>query len=391
MAFAVPDIAGFGAACLLLVLAVAIGLIASLLANTLGHAPLIGSWVNSTLVGWLTDARNGVLKAADATWHFATGMVNWLIDITTKPLLYTAEFAIRVWDDVQTLKNVLIPEALNSAANYAASARAAAESYAEGIVSTADRDLTAAIGSAAQVTELLFHDAETYAAGLVTTAEHDIAATIAAVQHAESGALTAAEQLLTAGISATAATAYRDLAGLAVSANADIARLAADITAEGQAVAAGAAAALAAVQGGIYTDLETWGDRAVSVAWPDAAGDIASLRRTLGADFPWLSDLAGVLAGLGTAGLAGALIRSMATSQALVRLADDCIVPNCRNLSGLGNDLANLAGMFTDGLIIAWLASAVIDPGSWAVEADLILTPISSEATAAARSLLGVA
>jgi hypothetical protein len=391
MAFAVPDLAGFAAACLLLVLAVAIGLLAALLANTLGKAPVIGGWVSRDLVGWLTDARNGVLKAADATWHFATGMVNWLIDITTKPLVYLGDFAIRIWSDVQTLKNVTIPDFLNSAANYAAAARQGAEVFAAAAVATASHDLSAAVTHAEAEAVMLSHDAEAYAAGLVSAAERDLSAAISQVSHAESSALTAAELALSAGISATAATAYRDLAGLAGSANADIARLAGDITAEGQAVAAGAQAALAAVQGGIYTDLETWGDRAVSVAWPDAAGDIASLRRTLGADFPWLNDLAGALAGAGAAGLAGALIRSMAGTQAIVRLADDCIVPNCRNLSGLGSDLSELASAAATAAMLAWVVFLVTDPDGWAQDTFRLGGPVVADVTNAAARLFGAA
>jgi hypothetical protein len=391
MAFAVPDLAGFAAAALLLVLAVAIGLLASLLANTLGNAPVIGGWVSRDLVGWLTDARNGVLKAADATWHFATGMVNWLTDITTKPLIYLGDFAIRVWNDVQTLKDVTIPDALNSAANYAASARQAAEVYAAAAVSAVSHDLAADLATAEARAAQLTAGAETYAAGLVSAAERDLSAAIAAVSHAESAGLSAAELALTAGISSTAATAYRDLAGLAGSTDADIARLAADITAEGQAVAAGAQAALAAVQGGIYTDLETWGDRAVSQAWPDALQDIQSLRNTLGEDFPWLADLAGALAGAGAAGLLGALIRSIAGTQAIVRLADDCIVPNCRNLSGLGNDLAELAGLAATAAMLAWGVFLVTDPAGWAQDTYDLGGPVVTDITNGAARLFGAA
>jgi len=119
MQFALPDLAGFVAAGFLLLLACAIGLLAALLANTLGKAPIIGPWVNRDLVPWCRDGQRKVLAGASATWHFATGMINWAWDILTKPLIYLYHYASASWQWLQTLFTQTIPDAENRVVNYA--------------------------------------------------------------------------------------------------------------------------------------------------------------------------------------------------------------------------------------------------------------------------------
>jgi hypothetical protein len=108
--------------------------------------------------------------------------------------------------------------------------------------------------------------------------------------------------------------------------------------------------------------------------------DLQALRDVLGADFPWLNDLAGLMAGAGTAGLLGALIRSMATSQAVTKLATDCIVPNCRNLSGLGSLLSELSGLLEGDIIFALLAAAVTDPAGAARDIEAAIYQPAADA-----------
>ena len=139
----------------------------------------------------------------------------------------------------------------------------------------------------------------------------------------------------------------------------------------------------------IYTDIDTWGKTAVHDAWPDSGQDIAALRKTLGGDFPWLNDLAGALGGLGAAGLLGALIRSMATSQAVVRLADECVVPNCRNLSQFGRDLQGLIGEAPQAAMLAWMTFLVADPSGWAKDTADIGGPVARGVTDATARLFG--
>ena len=389
MEFLLPDLAGVVAAGVLLLLALAIVLLADLLANTLGHAPVIGGWVSRDLAGWLRDGANAVLKAAKASWHFAAGLFNWTQDILTKPLIYALNWAIAVYRWLNVLFTQTIPDAENRVTAYAAGLVTRAERDAGQLFDTAERDTARLVTAAEHDAAALFRDAETYAAGLVTAAERSLSDAITAAERAAATGISSAEKALSAGISAVASGAGADLASLSAQVNTVAGELARDITAEVQAAEATAAASLSAVQNGIYTDLETWGDQAVSHVWPDAAQDIGALRQTLGQDFPWLNDLLGALGGLGTAGLAGALIRGIAGAEAVTNLAEQCIVPNCRNLSQFGQDLQDLIAAGSLAALVAFLATAVSDPGGWAADMQQVAYPLGQRWAAAANGMFG--
>jgi len=111
----------------------------------------------------------------------------------------------------------------------------------------------------------------------------------------------------------------------------------------------------------------------------------------LGADFPWLKDLEQVLAGAGAAGLAGALIRSLAGTQAITKLAEECIVPNCLNLSGFGSELHNLLGVAGDAALLAFLVTAVADPAGWAADMAATALPVGQAIVGEGTRLLRAA
>ena len=389
MQFALPDLAGFVAAGFLLLLACAIGLLAALIANTLGKAPVIGGWVSRDLVGWMKDAQRGVLAGASATWHFATGMINWAWDILTKPLIYLYNHAVAVWGWIHTLFTQTIPDAENRVLNYALTKFDAAEVDAAHLFSVAERYTVTEVDAAEKLAANLFAEAENYAARIVAAAESALLADIRAVQQAAAADLTAAERALTSTIGSVATAADKDLASLAAQTNTDVGRLAGDIVSEVTKAESIAAANLAAVQAGIYTDLEQWGDQAVSHVWPDADQDIAALKQTLGADFPWLNDLLGALGGLGSVGIAGALIRAIAGAEAVTNLAEQCIIPNCRNLSQFGADLQDLLSAASEAALLAWLVFLVADPQGWANDMATVAAPVAATVTAGIARLLG--
>ena len=389
MQFALPDLAGFVAAGVLLLIACGLILLAALLAGTLGKAPVIGGWVSRDLAGWLRDAGNAVLSASKATWHFATGLFNWAQDILTKPLIYLFKWALSAYQWLHVLFTQTIPDAENRALNYAAGLVDTAEADASHLFAVAERDTASLVDTAELRAAALFHDAETYAARLTSDAEKSLAAAIQAAEAAALSAVAAAERTLTGSIAAAVTGADNDLRSLSGQVNTVAGELARDIVTEVQGAEATAAAALAAVQSGIYTDLEQWGDQAVTHVWPDAAGDIGALKGVLGNDFPWLQDLLGALGGLGTAGLAGALIRAIAGTEAITRLATDCVVPNCRNLSQFGTDLQDLIGVAALAALVAWLAAGVADPASWAQDMQTVAYPLGARWAAAANGMFG--
>lgn len=384
-----PEIGALVACAALLLIAAALWVTQQLLVNSLGKAPLIGSWITSTLGGWLNDARNAVLNANTQSWGAAKQLFRWAEAFARNPIGMTLALASKVWDNLARLYSVTLPSLENRAALWATSLFSRAEaainsayiqslSYASGLFTRAETTAQGWVNSALVYSAGLFARAEANTLSLVGRAEADAA-----------NLVTQASTALQAQITNAEALAAREVSGLAASTQAAVNQLASDMTSGLQTAEALAYSQVQALQRGIVTDLETIGDGAISIAWPDAVPDIQALRGVLGADFPWLNDLLGLMAGAGTAGLLGALIRSMATSQALTRLATDCIVPNCRNLSGLGSLLNDLEGLLAGDLLFTLLAAAVADPAGAARDIQAALYQPSADALGLFTQLLG--
>lgn len=385
-----PDLGLVVVAGFLLLIGMALWLIEKFVANSFGRLPVIGGWIRSNVDNALNDARDWVFQQAGSAWDGAVRLFEWAGNY-----LWTIYQNVVLWARaaVTTISHTLtvtIPALENSLIARIIDQGAAAEAYARTLFGQASKDIAAAEAAAIRQAETWYHDATAYTDQAVTAAEKALAADITAAERTAAAGLSAAEQSLTAAVSGVASSATADLNALASGTNADIARLARDISQSVGAAESIAASNLSAVQAGIYTDLQSWGDQAVTNVWPDAADDIATLRKVIGSDFPWLNDLLGALGGLGAAGLAGALVRSMAGTEAITRLAADCIVPNCRNLSGLGNDLAQLLGDASLAAMLAWLIFAVTDPAGWAQETyDVAGAPLAAVASAASHLIGG--
>lgn len=390
MPVALAGLADVAYALMLLLLAAALTALIYVLVNSLGKAPVVGSWISHTLAGWLTDARNALLKSARSSWHGLVNLFNWGNHLLATILVHGYQFYDEASAAVSRIAFVRLPEIAGHAYSQAlalydtaradiTSAYQQATHYAAGLVSAAEAWAQARINQLALEATSLF-----------TRAEHDA---LTWVSQAESGAanlVTESSTALRADIASAEAIAAHEVSALQASVQAAVNQLAADITSGLQTAEALASSQVTALQRGIVTDLETIGDSAISIAWPDAVPDLQALRGILGADFPWLNDLLGLMAGAGTAGLLGALIRSMATSQALTKLATDCIVPNCRNLGGLGSDLQQLLGLLSDAALAAWIAELVHSPGAWAQDMQATAAPAGDSVITSARTLLGI-
>lgn len=102
-------------------------------------------------------------------------------------------------------------------------------------------------------------------------------------------------------------------------------------------------------------------DSAIAVADKDFADAIADLK-AIGRAVP--TDAAGAIAGTAL-GIA-----------ALVKLAEDCVMPNCRNLSKYGRDIQSLFGVVEGAMLIGLLAECAHDPAGVADEARSVLSPV---------------
>lgn len=385
-----PELGALAAVGALLIIAGALWVLQGLIRNSLGRLPLVGGWINSNIDAALNDARNAVLSASGATWGVAVQLFRWMQAWFRNPISETIRTFAEVYSFGRRLYDVTLPalevRVLATASGLASSAIA----HADGLYNAAVSYVTASIASALAQAASWVTAAENYATRLFDTAALDITSGIARAESDAASALNAATSALGANITAAEQLAAREVTALEASTQTAVNQLASNLAAGLATAEALAASNLAALQHGIITDLEQTGDAAIGLAWPGAAGDIQALRGALGADFPWLNDLTGLLAGAGTAGLLGALIRSLAASQAVTRLATDCIVPNCRNLSGLGQFLQSLFADATDVALFAWLAEAVADPQRWAADTDALLGSIATDTASAARTLLGV-
>lgn len=378
MEFALPDLAGFAAAALLLILACALAILGMLIAQTFGRLPVVGTWVTANIVAALTDASNAVMTASKATWNFMVQILKWSGEILTKIETYQVQYAVNAWKWIEHLGGVTIPAAELRALQFASQLVTAANAETRTLFGDAERFTASTVTAAESRASLLFTTAETYAARLVTQTETALVADIRQVELSAASSLSAAEHVLVSGINGVAAAAGVDLRSLAAETATITGRLANDIIQEAESVAAVAAVNLAAVRAGLYTDLDTWGTQAVADAWPDAVHDLEALRQTLGADFPWLNELLPALAGAGALGLLGALTRSMAAANVITNLADDCIIPTCRNLSQLGNVLSELGSLAGDAALVAWLIFCVTDPNAAAQDMfDVAFEPLS--------------
>jgi hypothetical protein len=364
---ALPDLGAVAAVAILLIIAAGLWVLQKLLGDFFGRIPIAGPWISRNIGGGLNDARNAVLHAAGATWGFAKQLFNWMSDLYTRTVGSLVNFAAEVGLTFGHLATVTLPGIESRVQGVVLGWIDAAVVRVDSAWNAAVAQVRGDVTAVRLVAQAWYHDALSYARGLVS----------------------AAETGLTAQVRAAETAAAADVAQLAGQTQAAVSQLGRDITAGVASAESLAFAQVQALQRGIYTDLDTWGTQAVEQAWPSAIPDIQALRGVLGADFPWLNDLLGALGGLGVAGLAGALIRSMASAQAVTRLATDCVVPNCRNLSPLGQMLSLLAGTLGADLLFLLLAEMVADPAAAAADMEASLGGIVADGITLTQTLLG--
>lgn len=390
VALALPDLGLVLAAVFLLLIAAALWVLANLLQQSLGRVPVIGSWIVLNIVAVLNDARLAVIRAAAAAFDAAVDILNWLQSWLWRMFIGLVLWVAQAATTINHIATVQVPalesrvEAtvlgwVDSAVAAASAALAASISAVSRAVTVAEQDIAAVRAAALAYAYQLYVQAVTAAAAAVSQAEQAIATDIVALDTTLSAELSN----LAGTVAADLATAEHYAASLFATAEQDIA--AGVATAEQLAFSQ-----VQALQGVVYTDLETWGTQAIADAWPDAQGDINALRGTLGADFPWLNDLLGALGGLGAAGLLGALIRALAGAHAITRLANDCIVPTCRNLSGLGQDLSQLESAAMDAALIGYLVAAITAPVATAADTYAVTGALIADTVHGLEQLLGV-
>lgn len=131
------------------------------------------------------------------------------------------------------------------------------------------------------------------------------------------------------------------------------------------------------------------GVRELAAAWPGVIDDVDALVGVVSTDLP---DIAAALRSIPRAvptDLTGALAAAGALAIPAIRYMRECGVPNCRNLSKYGRDLAELSNLFGAGALIALLAELVTDPEGAARDTVGVLGTVLGDAVGAARDLVG--
>lgn len=146
---------------------------------------------------------------------------------------------------------------------------------------------------------------------------------------------------------------------------------------------AAATAAVAGLTGALITDLDQ--------LWPVAVGAIDDVIDVAdGAFADVLSDLRGISRAVPTS-LPGAIAGTLGIALPLIKLARDCTIPNCRNLSQVGRDLQSLFGLVETGGFLALVAAAARDPERTADALEGTLGPVLRAAADQAEHMIGAA
>lgn len=384
-----PALADIAIAGICLICLVAIAFLLEAIANALGGTPVIGGWISTELRGLAGAVQRAGTRIWDGGMHglekMWDTMYHWGHDFLSGIVGYIQTEAAslhRLWVSYIPQLHAALDRDINSV-------QAKAESYALSHINSLAATVNKDIATVTSLADSLFNQAVARIDTVRDTLDSAIAAGIATAETEASIALSAATARLLADVAQAEQLARSEVASLDASVQAALGNLTHAINAGLATAESLATAGIAAARAGIYTDLESWGDQAVSQVWPDAEGDINALRQTLGGDFPWLNDLLGALGGLGTVGLLGALTRAIAGTEAITKLANDCIVPNCRNLSQFGADLKDLLGLASTASLLAWCTFMVTDPNGWAQETYTAANDVVTATIDATQSLLG--
>lgn len=144
-------------------------------------------------------------------------------------------------------------------------------------------------------------------------------------------------------------------------------------------------AATAAV-GTLVTDVD-------NILAPVATGlidDVGSLVGVLATDFPDVGQLVRSIDLTKVGELSGALVGTMTMVRALTRLAEDCTVPNCRNLSQYGRELKSLLNMVEDAAFLAFIVALIEDPQGAATFVIDTFGPVVDGTTTLVREMAGI-
>lgn len=354
------------------------------------HIPGLGN-----IRGWITD------HIADAFHDVAGYLDKWIVPMVQfigSPFVVlaalineTGALAHSLYDYTSRVITVTIPRAVAVLRTEAAALEARVKGYALTLQHAALAYALAQARAVETEARTWALDARADAVRLFDTAEADTIARVAAADAAAvrlfGDAKAFADQLYRDGAAFTRAeVAAAESAAAALFRQAETDVLLGIKRAEAYADAAAIAAAstaIAGLTGVLVTDLDQlWPavDTAIGDVIDVAAGgftDVVSDLQNLARDVP--------------GSLPAAIAASLAVAVPLLRLAKDCTIPNCRNLSQVGRDLQELFGAVETGALLALVGEAARNPEGTADVLTGTLGPVLRAAGDQAEHMVGAA
>lgn len=366
-------------------------LIAKLVANLLPDIkiPLIGS-----LRGLVNSAMNGVIGSAKEMWEITADGAYWLIVAPVVFVYHLISGGIDLVENVAwkiaTIIRVTIPGVLSVAMKFA-------QSVEDFCVAQIVAALSAALGAVAT--------AQAWLTTYINEIHAGLSADIIALQNYAVNALAALESKLSAAINTALGEAYAFTTKVESAVENDIAALAGVVASDvlkveqlavseiGTALSAAEAYALAEAAkaaAGAVAGLEQLTETTVAAIWQGIITDVDNVVAVADQDFQdVVTDLRAVARAVPT-DIAGAIAATLAISVPLLKLAKDCTMPNCRNLSGFGQFLADLFTDATDVAFVAMLAELVHNPKQGAQDVINELGGLANDTIGLAKELVGV-
>lgn len=353
------------------------------------HIPLVGNLRSIVTAG----INTGLTWVEDAMDDTIAPLSKFMTAVIARPeAIYNsiAALAGRARGVMAWIVETYIPREVSALNRSIASAKAAAESYAASKVSTVTKTLSADYAALHHYSYLVYGYAITAVNAAKAAAEAYTRAEIAALTKTVAADLAAAEAYTKTAIAALSTTVTKDVTALNATVTAGVSTATAAATkaavSAATSIAASASTDVSAVAG--YVDLEA--SKALTAVWPDIITAVDGAIDVAGTADTDITDALGRVARAVPTDLVGALTGVGAISLAMTRYLEDCGIPNCRNLSGLGRDLAALLDLVEDASFLALIIALISDPADGARLVDDTLGGLADATMGTAKTLFGV-
>jgi hypothetical protein len=326
------------------------------LGNIRGFALGAANAALHTIAGWLDSAVGLAAHWILAPWHILNQLFAKVI--AAEHALYHAILAVRHLAGVLYARATALAYRLaRDAQGFARALFAAAELAARALFAQAMATITRLINDVIGLVHAVLATAQAYALGLFNSAAALVFRLVTDVERFASALF-------------AQAIAHAE------------ARFAQAI-AHAEAVARSAAAAAIGI---LTTDIA----HAVHIPWVQITDEVKALEGVIATDLPDLGALVRAIPRAVPLDIATTLAGVLAIDRVAIKYLEECGIPNCKNLGGLGKDLLKLLELVGGAGLLAYLAAMVHDPGGTADETDRVLSGLVQDTVTGFRDLIGV-